>query len=72
METKNKETGTNSLRAGENNSKPIMSEGRPDWEELALKYPECRCFIEFAYENYGQFRDYLIKTIEEATKEASP
>jgi len=69
MKMKKYQNGNERPGAGEY-SKPKMSEARPDWEELALKYPECRCFIEFAYENYGQFRDYLIKTIEEATKEA--
>lgn len=28
---------------------------RPDWEKLANEHPECRCFIEFAYENRDEF-----------------
>ena len=45
-----------------------MKEFRPDWEELANEHPECRCFIEFAYENYEQFQKYLRDTIKAFVK----
>jgi len=36
---------------------------RPDWEELANENQECRCFLEFAYDNYEQFQEWIKKEV---------
>jgi hypothetical protein len=49
----------------------MMTE-RMDWEELADKNQECRCFIEFAYAHRKMFYSYISKAVYGRKEEALP